>query len=477
VEATVEAMVEQFIKKHALIQEGATIVIGVSGGPDSMALLRFLHHNRHLWHIKIIACSIDHQLRGEEAKADLLYVQEYCIQHAIEFVGRRIDVSRIQKEERLSVEAAARKGRYKIFDEIMRACQADYLALAHHGDDQVETMLMRQVRGSFGVAKAGIPLTRDFACGQIIRPFLNVTKAQLISYCKEAGIEPRMDSSNSSEDFTRNRFRKYILPFLKKENPLVHVRFQEDSENIRNDALYLDELAKEHLQSVLVKKFDGCVSISIRRLIDTPTPLQRRIIYLILNYLYNHAKIDADYHSIHIGDLLRWLREAKSSGEWRFPKDLFVKRSYDLCHFYFGKTVNKIEMNQRIPILIPGMTPTEIGNILAEIRYAYPSQALEPNEYICDLDQLEGAIFNRFRRQGDRLRPLGMNGTKKVKDLFIDHKINHMNRDRWPLVVDENDTIMWIPFLRRADIYKATSKTTRFLKLTIEANAFGRIYS
>ena len=472
-----EAMVEQFIKKHALIREGTTIVIGVSGGPDSMALLHFLHRNRRLWHIKIIVCSIDHQLRGEESKADLLYVQDYCVQHAIEFVGRAIDVSHIQQADRLSVEAAARKGRYQVFEEIMRAWQADYLALAHHGDDQVETMLMRQVRGSSGTAKAGIPVTRDFACGKIIRPFLIVTKEQLLDYCEEAAIKPRMDSSNSSEDFTRNRFRKYILPFLKKENPLVHMRFQEDSENIRDDALYLDELAKEYLQAVLVQKIGDYVSISIRRLIDTPTPLQRRIIYLILSYLYNHAKIDGDYRSIHIGELLRWLGEAKSSGERHLPKGLLVKRSYDLCYFYFGKTVNKVQINQNVPVLIPGMTPTEIGNILAEVRYTYPSQELEPNEYICDLDQLKGSVFYRLRQPGDRLRPLGMNGTKKIKDLFIDHKMNHMDRERWPLIVDENDTIMWIPFLRRADIYKVTSKTTCFLKLTIEASAFGRLYS
>ncbi|WP_229672760.1 tRNA lysidine(34) synthetase TilS [Pullulanibacillus camelliae] len=470
-------MVEQFIKKHALIQKGATVIVGVSGGPDSMALLHFLHQRRYLWHIKIIACSIDHQLRGEEAKADLLYVRHYCDQQAIEFEGRSVDVPHIQKEEGLSVEVAARKGRYQVFEEVMETWRADVLALAHHGDDQIETMLMRQVRGSFGTAKAGIPVKRDFACGQIIRPFLTVTKEQLLDYCKRAGIDPRIDPSNSSEAFTRNRFRKYVLPFLKKENPLVHLRFQEDSEKIRDDALYLDELAKERFQSVLVEYDNDRVSISIRRLIDTPIPLQRRIIHLILNYLYNHANIDADHQSIHIEDLLYWLRETKASGEKHLPKGLLVKRSYDLCRFSFDKGMIVQQFNQRVPLLIPGMTPTDIGNILAEIIHTYPSRALKPNEYICDLHQLKGSIYYRLRRPGDRFQPLGMNGTKKVKDLFIDHKINHMDRERWPLIVDENDAILWIPYLRRADIYKTTSETTCFLKLTIEASAFGRTYS
>ncbi|HET7615563.1 MAG TPA: tRNA lysidine(34) synthetase TilS, partial [Bacillales bacterium] len=276
--------VDRFVKRHHLLKKNAVIVVGVSGGPDSMALLDYLQSVRTSWNLSLITASVDHGTRGAESAKDLLYVEKYCREHALVFEGTRIDVKAIQREHDLGFQAAARSGRYLFFAEMMRKHDADMLALAHHGDDQIETMLMRQVRGSFGLSRAGIPVRRPFANGEIIRPLLAVDKQQIEAYCRLNGIEPRRDPSNESDAYTRNRFRRTVLPFLKRENPNVHHRFQSESEILSDDQLFLEELAKDCLKDVESSKEKDYFAGSVTALSHVPIALQRRVIQLILNY-------------------------------------------------------------------------------------------------------------------------------------------------------------------------------------------------
>ncbi|HET6871512.1 MAG TPA: tRNA lysidine(34) synthetase TilS, partial [Sporolactobacillaceae bacterium] len=326
-----QAQVDQFVKRHHLIPHGSTIVVGVSGGADSMALLNYLKERSALWNLTLIACSIDHRLRGEDSKKDLDYVRDFCLEQEIIFVGKSVDVPGLMDKKRLGSEEAARICRYQVFEEVMNAYKADLLALAHHGDDQIETMLMRQVRGSFGISKAGIPITRPFACGMLIRPFLTITKDDIEGYCKKCGIIPRYDKTNESDDYTRNRFRKVILPFLKKENPKVHIQFQLDSERMTDDYRLLDELAQRELPRIIEEKTTNAVKFSINCLKGAPVPLQRRMIHLILNYLYKQTQFYSEIQFVHIESLLKWLGEKKASGIMNMPNNIVVERSYNHC--------------------------------------------------------------------------------------------------------------------------------------------------
>src|SRR5690625_882865 len=161
----------EFMKKHQLIQKNATVLIGVSGGPDSMALLHFYRSIKNDWNLKIQAISVDHELRGPESREDLEYVEDICHKWGISFMKASIDVKGYQKERRISTQVAARKVRYQFFEEQMNDINADYLALGHHGDDQVETILMALVRSTSTSALSGIPIKRKFAKGYIVRPF------------------------------------------------------------------------------------------------------------------------------------------------------------------------------------------------------------------------------------------------------------------------------------------------------------------
>ncbi|MBM7646447.1 tRNA(Ile)-lysidine synthase [Scopulibacillus daqui] len=469
-----EHIVEQFIKRHKLVHRHDTIVVGVSGGPDSMALLDYLNKMKESWGIKIIACCVDHMLRGGDSRKDLEYVASFCKRKDILFEGKSINVPQYRKEHRISTEAAARACRYKVFGDVMKRYNAAALALAHHGDDQIETMLMRQVRGSFGAARAGIPVSRSFMNGKIIRPFLTVTKKEIEKYCLENGIQPRVDKTNESDEYTRNRFRKVILPFLKAENPQVHLRFQHDSEMLYDDNRYLDQLAQEKLPDIVTIKRQEQITIAIQHFLHTPIPLQRRIIHLILNYLYHNKHIEPSLQSIHIETLLDWFRSDKSSGTRHLPNQLIAVRSYDQCTFTFKQDHNR-HANYEKALAVPGVTQIPAGTITAEVTNDVNGYEKGLNRFICPYDQAEQPLIVRSRQNGDRIAPKGMSGTQKIKDIFINAKIDRRLREVWPVVVDANGYVLWLPLLKHSNKASLDVKNTKYLILTFEPTAnFGR---
>lgn len=194
--------VKAFIKKHQLIEKHKKILVGVSGGPDSMALLHYLKERKEIDELNIIAIGIDHQLRKEASEADMLYVEEQCKRWHIPFISKEVDVQAYKQKYKVGTQVAARTLRYEVFAKAMLEYDADYLALAHHGDDQIETMLMGLMRMTTIQGLKGIPYKRDFATGIIIRPFLPLTKSDIETYCYDHQIEPRIDESNFEADYT-----------------------------------------------------------------------------------------------------------------------------------------------------------------------------------------------------------------------------------------------------------------------------------
>lgn len=182
------------------------------------------------------------------------FVKHFCQTRGIICEAAQIDVPAFQRQHKLGVQEAARQCRYRFFGELMEKYKADYLALGHHGDDQVETILMRLVRGSTSKGYAGIPVKRPFHGGYIIRPFLAISRAHIDAYCEKHQITPRHDASNDKDDYTRNRFRHHVIPFLKKENPRLHERFQSYSEMAIEDELFLEELAEDAIKKVIKNK-------------------------------------------------------------------------------------------------------------------------------------------------------------------------------------------------------------------------------
>jgi tRNA(Ile)-lysidine synthase len=436
--------VEQFIKKHRLLSSAKTVVVGVSGGPDSLALLHFLWKRSAYYNISVIAASFNHMLRGEESENELKVVEQFCSEREILFEGSRGDVALYQKEHQLSIQTAARTCRYRFFDEVMKKHKADALALAHHGDDQIETMLMRITRGSEGYSLAGIPIKRPFSNGEIIRPFLGITRAQIEQYCKVEKLHPVFDPSNDSEKYVRNRYRKKVLPFLKQENPYVHERFQYLSETISEDETYLIEQTKIAIEKVLITKTEGKIELSVCSFNKMPIPLQKRGITLILNYLYK--KIPSSLSSVHKENFRSLLESEQPSGVLHFPSGLFVSRSYDRCSMSFEPIKTKEESIYDFSFELPGFVELPIGSLSAEITENKPVSIRGKDVFVFSKNDVSLPLRVRTRRPGDRMAIAGV-GTRKLKDIFIDAKVAQEERKIWPVVEDSNGRIIWLPGL------------------------------
>lgn len=443
-----EEKVKKFISRHELIQKGSSILVGVSGGPDSLALLYFLKKHIEYYDISISVAHMDHMLRGKQSYEELLYVKSICQEWNIPFESIQVNVYEKSKEKYGSTEAIARELRYDFFQSVMEKNNIPNLALGHHGDDQIETILMRLTRGSELKATAGIQVKRPFASGTIIRPFLCVTKAEIENYIRRNNLKPVYDHTNQLDIYTRNRFRNHVLPFLKSENKNVHIHFQQFSEQMLEDEKFLMDLAKETYNKVINKECNGDLSVNLIELKKAPFPLQRRCIQLILNYLYK-SKLPKDLTSIHIESILEMVDKNKPSGRIDLPQKLKVYRSYDFCIFTYREQTKE-------PYFYKWYKGESID--LPNGRQLVFKEGIVPNTYGPDIFILDKKtkfpLYVRTRKNGDRIRIKGV-GTKKIKSLFIDLKIPKQDRDKWPIVTDQDDNILWVPGLKKS-IYEAS---------------------
>ncbi|MGF7015780.1 tRNA lysidine(34) synthetase TilS [Ornithinibacillus bavariensis] len=458
-----------FMAKHQLIMPHATILIAVSGGPDSMALLHFLKTIQQAYDLRLVALSVDHQLRGEESKQDLAYVEEKCREWEIEFVGTSVNVKEYKHKEHIGTQLAARKLRYQFFEEQMSRLKADYLAFGHHGDDQVETMLMRLVRTAESSSFSGIPVKRNFAGGYIIRPFLCVTKIQLEKYCQENGIIPRIDPSNEGTDYTRNFFRKNVIPLLKNKNESVHRTIQNLSETLQADEDFLQMEAQMLVEEVVqFEENPKKVMLSIEDFSARASALQRRAFHLILNYLYDDLPKDLSY--VHEDHFFSLIRNDKSNAQIDFPRHLKVEKTYNKLIFSFRQ--DEIASEFESVITIPGETQLPNGaKIIASFKSEIPFQ--DENTYVCLKDKVELPLQVRTRRDGDRMSWKGLNGSKKIKDIFIDEKIPLYERNRWPIITDNKGEIVWLVGLKKKDATAIPNKDrSLYIHLKYEQGKF-----
>ncbi|RHW31820.1 tRNA lysidine(34) synthetase TilS [Neobacillus notoginsengisoli] len=440
-----EVKVEALLKRKSTSLEGTSILVGVSGGPDSMALLHYLQENKENWGIRLTAAHVDHMFRGEQSLHDALFVKGYCDKHSIPFEMARINVPDIIKRTGKNGQAASREARYDFFGKLMGKYGFTYLALAHHADDQIETILMRLTRGSAGKGRAGIPFMRRFHSGIIIRPFLEATKEELIDYCKRKGIEPRIDPSNEKEIYSRNRFRKTVLPFLKNENPNIHAHFQRYSEDLIIDEEYLEELAAERMVTVMKSREKGKIEIDILAFLGMPMPLQRRGIQLILNYLYEETPDSLG--AIHIDQVISLLNRPHPSGSLDLPGGLTVIRSYLQCIFQFGHSEKK---PFRIEVWDTGKVALPNGRVILVEASGRPVAGAGPDCTYLAVSQADLPLIIRTRENGDRMSLKGMHGSRKLKDIFIDHKVPVPERESWPVVTDSRGRILWLPGLKKS---------------------------
>ncbi len=447
-----EGKVTAYINKKGLINHSDRILVGVSGGPDSLALLAYLNSIKKSFNLTLVVAHVDHMFRGEESFEEYLFVEEVCREWGIPFEGKRIDVPKHIKDSGKNPQQASRDCRYEFYRDIMEKRAMQKLALAHHKDDQAESVLMNLIRGTAGMARVGIPLKRSFAGGWIIRPFLAVTREDILEYCTKMDLQPRMDPSNDKDIYTRNRFRKYILPVIKKENSKALDHIQRFSEELEQDERFLMMLAEKEFNSLELTENDGIFKVPVSSIGKVPKPLQRRVIHLILNYLYQMKPYVFSY--VHIECIQSLLTETNPSISMQLPHGLKVTKAYDQLLFHFGRLPSITFSSE---ICIPGKTALANGAMIETVLVDTLSEKWdEASRYTCVLPLNEEDLPLRVRnkRDGDRYQPKGFTGHKKLKKLFLEHKIPVHERESWPIIVNKNDQIVWIPGLQKINLEK-----------------------
>ncbi|SEU10313.1 tRNA(Ile)-lysidine synthase [Salinibacillus kushneri] len=461
-----EDKVLSFCHKHQLFQEGDHIFIAVSGGADSLALLHFFISIRDRYQLTVTALTLDHQLRGEASRQDVQFVEEMCQKWEVECISKSLDVMQYQARHKLGVEEAAREVRYQYFEDELSQKPNPILAMGHHGDDQIETMFMQLTRGVF---PKGVPSKRSFANGWIIRPFLCLTKQEIQLYCDDHQLEPRYDETNADEVYTRNAFRKRIIPFIKKYNPSIHQSLQNMSEYMYEDEKFLFYQAEKMVEDcVQTGNKPDDIKVDLNQLKAHPRPLQRRTFHLILSYLYRKKGID--FSSIHVENLLYLLETNKPNLHLDFPGGLKVMKVYD--HLVLTFTENEIHTYHKA--IYPGESLILPNGIELTVQVEDLMEIPEENtryEFVCDVSHVTFPLIIRTREKGDKMKVRGLGGRKKIKDIFIDEKIPKQEREIWPIVTDNQGKILWLAGLKKGEVKSSTSNH-KWLRITLDYKSF-----
>ena len=409
------------------IMDNSSVVIAVSGGPDSMALLDLLLKIRDKKNINIIVAHVNHNLR-EESKEEYQFVMNYSKLNNCIFEGTNFNF-----DTAVSIEETARKKRYEFFEEILKKYNSNVLLTAHHGDDLIETILMRLTRGSsidgyIGFKKKTI---RDNYI--ILRPLIYYTKEDINNYLVENNIDYRIDKTNDSKKYTRNRYRLDILPVLKNENKNVNLKYLQFSEMLEENNEFINKYIDKKYKEVI---FDNIIDINL--LLREDKYIIKKIIY---KYLYN-IYLDRIYliGSKHVEEVINIINSNKTYLEISLPDNVVLQKDYSKLSIknYYDNEDYKLELDNEIRVN---------NNIIK-----YIESTDETNNFVTHLDtsRIKLPLFVRNRKEGDYIEVLNLNGKKKVKDIFIDSKIDNKLRNSYPLVVDSNDTIVWIPGIKKS---------------------------
>lgn len=444
---TYEAKMADYLKKQSLLERGDHILIGCSGGIDSLVLLHFLKANEAAHGIKVEAVHVNHMLRGEESLEDRLFTEETCRRLNIPCFSRDIPIPEIWQTSGGNKQQVCRNERYAYFEQVMAEIGALKVATAHHADDQLETVLMSGLRGSLGSGTFGIPIRRPFGEGELIRPQLGVSKADIADYAARHGIVHREDSSNAETIYTRNRIRQSIVPLMKKENSLLAEQLAEFTEEIQQDRRFLEALAQEKIWQLAVVEANG-LRLSAERFRREALALQKRMVLILLNYLYNGQQVlitkqlieqvqEMMLHSagtvfLHLPQNYRMIRE--------YDTVLFSRDSAEQAAFTEIAVISQKWSKEVKGFRYKAVPVTEIPQDDDAVFWYFSSP-------------VGGRLVLRNRKPGDRIRLKGMDQPKKVARLMIDEKVPASQRAGWPVIAAETDEVLLIPGLRPSSFF------------------------
>ena len=447
--------VRDTIRKYSMIS-GENILIGLSGGPDSVCLADVLDKLKEELNISLSAVYIDHGMRPEETGNEADFCRGFCKERGINFIEESVNVREHAEEGGTNLQEAARELRYQKFEEISNRLGTEYIALGHNADDQAETVLMRLLKGAGMKGLTGIPPVRDL----IIRPLIEIERSMIEDYLKENSVAYTVDSSNLKEKYFRNWLRLSLLSEIKKKDPAVIREISRTAEILRDEDEYLEIIVTKTLMRLFSRKDDGTIELFLTPLSSIEKPVLRRL----LRRAVDAAKGLRGISFSNIEDIIDLIRNGKAGDSLDLPREIRVIREYSLLKISTLKHVKITKYKLEPPC---DVAIRETG---AVIKSVYEEKGSDPadgrKEVFLDACLLKFPLLIRARAAGDHFYPAGFGKKKKLQDFFVDEKVPRDLRDSVPLVLSGDD-IVWVAGFRADERFRVTDKTEKVLRLII----------
>jgi len=464
----------ELLEKRLLKPDDA-VVVGVSGGADSIALLHLLVglNQTTEWQLRLHVTHLDHRLRGDESEKDAAFVQAAADSLSLPCTIDRRDVQAIAGQQSGSVEEVARRERYAFFERVCLQIGARVIAVGHHADDNAETILHRILRGTGVRGLAGIPRSRVLSPEsdiRLIRPLLSVSRAALRTYLADAGIAFREDASNASNEPMRNRIRNILLPRIEAEiNPQVHEALTRLGEQAHWLQEFLQETVERTFESLIVSKTDQVLVLNADAMARKSRIVQAE---LIRQAYVSFGMGEQDLSFFHLAAALELIGDPTSGKQAQLPAGCSVEKRYHQLIFSLPSDEAREAVAEEIAVHLPGRTILPVRRLEIECTEQEVStediprlrrEANRFDEYV-DREAVRGPLVVRGRRPGERFCPLGAPGSKKLADFLADAKIDPKDRDRVAVLCDQLGPI-WVIGHRIDDRVKLTGLTHRVLHL------------
>jgi tRNA(Ile)-lysidine synthase len=465
--------VKEYIETNSMFSKGDSIVVALSGGPDSICMLHILKELEEEYCLKLYAAHVNHCLRGAESDEDEEYSRSFCKALNIPFYSTRVDIQKYSKEKGISCEMAGRELRYIFFNKIKNELKAQRIALAHNANDQAETVLMRLIRGSGIEGLRGIRAVRDEL---YIRPILILTRDEVEAYCEEKQLNARIDRTNLENIYNRNKIRLELIPYIQNNfNSDIIQTLNRFALLVDKDNDFLEGYAEEKFRLYCRFKKDKIIinaeAFRIKEAVSTR--IIRKALQKMLNNLYN-------IESNHIYDIIH-LAGLGTGKRLMLPSKVLAENVYGDIHIYFRRDEELKNTFESVEIKIKGEQGKDLKEgysvIIPDYNIELGLKLINKVESISlgenngvkyfDFDKIKGDIIIRNRKAGDRFHPYGMKGSKKVKDLFIDLKIPQNLREKIPFLCF-GEEIAWIIGYRMSEKFKVEKKTNNILEVTIK---------
>jgi tRNA(Ile)-lysidine synthase len=467
-------------RTRQLFAAGEHVLVAVSGGPDSVALLSVLAALAPAKRLTLSALHLNYGLRGEESEGDERFVSRLCAELGVPLTRERVDLSRVSNRRKgMSLQARAREARYAALRRTAAARGAGKIALGHTADDQAETLVMWMLRGSGTAGLAGIRPVRDAV---YVRPLLDVSRTEVLAYLTAKGVPFRMDSSNAKPLYLRNRVRHELLPLLKRFNPAVVDALTRQADILRDDDLCLDQWASEWVGRHVQGGDDRSLAVPRRALLELPVALQRRVIRRVVQ------QASGSQYSPTFGAAEAVLEKIVRgrSGSSLALRGASVVREYERVRFFSNRTAGRpagcVSDPVSLCLNVPSATVWPPTEQVIRLSYAPPSEdtgdgagapAGTQTERF-DADRFTHPLVVRSWKAGDVFHPRGMGGRrKKVQDYFCDIKLPRERRAGVPLLVAP-EGILWIVGHRTDQRFRVTPSTRRILVAEIAPVETGR---